>query len=95
MDPNNPHGRATGRQPTQGSFTQAPEQQAAGTGEPMPVAEMSVSTPTLRRVSMNYPNEQLPLGENDYVLESVYNPQLDAWEALVLVRPEDDEGSDE
>lgn len=89
MNPNNPQGPGTGRQPRQGDFTQgnAPQRAQQGVPEPMTVEEMTVATPTLRRISMDQPNEQLPVGEDDYVLDSVYNHQIDAWEVLVLVQP--------
>lgn len=63
--------------------------------EPQPISEMTVSTPTLRWVSIDHPAAQVPLGPDDYVLNSVYNPQLDAWEVLVIVQPRDEEGDDE
>lgn len=50
-----------------------------------------MSTPTLRRVSIGGPGEQVPLGEDDYVLDSYYDPQRDAWTVLVLVQPTDPE----
>lgn len=61
-----------------------------------PVSEMTVSTPTLRWISIGHPQEQVPIGENDYVIESVFNPQMDSWEVLVLLQPgETDEDEDE
>jgi hypothetical protein len=61
-----------------------------------PISEMMVSTPTLRRVSIDHPQAQIPLGPDDYVLDSVYNHQIDTWEVLVLVQPrEEEEGEEE
>lgn len=67
--------------------------QTGGGQQPQPIAEMTVSTPTLQRVTMDHPQMQLPLGPDDHVLNTVYNPQIDAWEVLVIVQPdeEDDE----
>jgi len=54
-----------------------------------------VSTPTLLRVTLGRPGEEIPLGPDDYVLDSVYNYQLDAWEALVIVQPREADDEDE
>jgi hypothetical protein len=67
---------------------------AEGT-QPQPISEMSVSTPTLRWVSIDHPGTQIPLGPDDYVLDSVYNHQVDAWEVLVLVQPAEEPDEDE
>jgi len=63
-----------------------------------PIGEMSVDSPTLRWVSIERPGASVPIGPDDYVLESVFNPGIDAWEVLVLVEPreaEEDEDEDE
>jgi hypothetical protein len=59
----------------------------SGTARPQSIAEMSVSRPTLVWVSLTQPGEPLALGEDDYVLNSVYSAGTDAWEVLVLLRP--------
>lgn len=90
-----PQGRA---QPT-GSAE--PEVPPPGSGYPQgaqqrgPVSEMAVETPTLRWVSIGHPAEDVPIGPDDYVLDSVYNPGTDAWEVLVIVQPGDDGDGDE
>lgn len=76
-----------------------PQQQPAGpppreVKQFQPIMEMEVSSPTLRRVSMDHLQDQLPIGPDDYVLNSVYNHQLDAWEVLVIVQPREDEEAD-
>lgn len=82
-----------GGQPVEQSAQMA-QQGTAGAGQPgsagpQSVAEMSVSQPTLVWVSLTQPGDPLALGENDYVLNSVYSAGTDAWEALVLLRPEE------
>lgn len=63
--------------------------------EPQPVPELAVSTPTLLRLTIGHPADHVPIGGDDYVLDSTYNPQIDAWEVLVIVQPggaEDEDG---
>ena len=60
-----------------------------------PVSEMSVSTPTVRWITIDHPRDQVTLGEDDYVLQSVFNHQRDAWEVLVLVQPRESDEEEE
>jgi hypothetical protein len=55
---------------------------------PEPVAEMDVQQPTLRWVSLQHPQQPIPIGESDYVLDSFFNVQFNTWEVLVLIEPE-------
>lgn len=60
------------------------------------IEEMDVSSPTLRWISIDHPKTEIPIGEDDRVLESIFNLEYDTWELLVLVQPtEGDEESDE
>jgi hypothetical protein len=61
---------------------------------PEPIPEMGVDSPTLRWVSIQHPQEPAAIGEDDYVLDSFFNPQYNTWEVLVLVEP-DEEQSEE
>lgn len=65
-----------------------------GVQQPQPISEMTVSTPTLRWISIGHPGEQIPIGPDDYVLDSVYNHQIDAWEVLVIVQPREAEADE-
>lgn len=82
-------GQPSGGQPSGYS----PSQQGAQGGQADPgyaqstTAEMDVSLPTLRWISMQHPQQVEPLGEDDQVVNSVYNSQLNTWEVLVLVNP--------
>lgn len=58
---------------------------------PAAPAEMDVSTPTLRWISLTDPQDTVALGEQDYVLDSVFNMQYGSWEVLVLVQPTETE----
>lgn len=82
-----PMGHGEGAPP--GSGYQSTVQQAP------PVSQMDVPTPTLRWISIGHPQEQIPIGEDDYVLQSVFNHQIDAWEILVLVQPEEGDEDEE
>jgi hypothetical protein len=48
---------------------------------------MSVSTPTLRWVTVGSLQEQVAIGQDDHVLDSVFDPQRGVWSVLVLVQP--------
>lgn len=67
----------------------------ATVGQRKPISEMSVSTPTLRWISIPHPQEQVPIGTDDYVLDSSYNPSMDAWEVLVLIQPDETDEEEE
>jgi hypothetical protein len=113
---NDPQREPPGRQPggqhgggQGGGVQQAPpaggQQQAPAPGgrvqQPQRISEMDVSTPTLRWVTVSGPMDQVPLGVDDYVIDSVYDPQAAAWSVLVLVQPgeqaemDEDEAADE
>ncbi|NHN42734.1 hypothetical protein G9C85_13995 [Halorubellus sp. JP-L1] len=89
-----------GGQPMQGSqgrreTLQPPGTQQQAAPQTTPIEEMDVDSPTLRWVSIEHPQDAVPIGPDDYVLESVFNPGIDAWEALVLVQPRESEDEDE
>ena len=58
---------------------------------PEPVTEMDVQSPTLRWVSLQHPQQPIPIGDSDYVLDSFFNVQFNTWEVLVLIEPAEDE----
>lgn len=77
-DPQGPRGPQAqggpqGFQP--GQFTGAQEQRPTG--------------PALRWVRLDNPMAMLPIGEDEEVLDTVYNPQFNAWEVLVRTPAED------
>jgi hypothetical protein len=69
-------------------------EQQSGAQQAPPISEMSVSSPTLRWVSIGHPQDAVPLGPDDYVLDSVFHPQMNTWEVLVLVQPREDEADE-
>lgn len=84
MMQNDPQRRSRGRAPTGGT----PQSEPQGA---QPLSEMTVTTPTVCRVTMDHPQARLPIGPSDYVLNSVYDHQRDAWEVVVLVQPNEAE----
>lgn len=78
------------------------ERQNTGTGsgeygaesEPIAdIAEMEITEPTLTWLELSHPQEPIPIGENDRVLDSAFNERHDVWEVLLLALPE--EGTEE
>ena len=76
--------------------TQPPEGgQPRGPPQPESISEMDVSAPTLQRVTIGHPQERVPIGPEDYVLNSIYNYQTNTWEILVLLQPRESEADEE
>lgn len=69
--------------------------QSTQTQQPAPVFEMDVTSPTLRWVSIQHPQQPIPIGDDDYVLDSFFNVQYNTWEVLVLVEPGEEPDADD
>lgn len=65
---------------------------ATGYGTIEPHRE-GMDPPCIEWITMEHPDEVVVLGEEDDVLDSYFDPEFDAREALVLLEP--DEGPDE
>ncbi|WP_458206505.1 hypothetical protein [Haladaptatus sp. NG-SE-30] len=63
----------------------------AGTEEIADIAEMEITEPTLTWLEVSRPQQPIPIGENDRVLDSFFNEQQDVWEVLLVALPEEDE----
>lgn len=72
-----------------GQTTAAPRQRDRRELDP----ERSADDHLLRWIAVESPDESFRLDEEDYVLDSYFNPELDGWEVLVKLEPEtgDDE----
>lgn len=89
--------------PQQGSpqMQQQPPQAGVGTSQQQQPqqatrpSEREVTTPTLQWVTLSGPQDRIPLGEEDYVLESIFDMERGCWEVLVLLQPSEDEGERE
>lgn len=88
-EPPRPPLRATPGQQSAGAREQAPSQQTTAP------ADQSVSTPALQWVRVTDRAETVPLGEDDYVLGSQFDPTTNCWDVLVLLRPRDEESEED
>ncbi len=60
------------------------------------IAEMDITEPTVTWLEVSHPQQPIPIGENDRVLDSHFNEQYDVWEVLLVALPgEDDEDEDD
>lgn len=68
-------------------------EQAETARRPDDIAEMDITEPTVTWLEVSHPQQPIPIGENDRVLDSHFNEQYDVWEVLLVALPE--EGEDE
>lgn len=47
--------------------------------------------PELRWIALEDPEQSFLLKENDYILDSHFNPQFDVWEVLIRLEPDSSE----
>ncbi|WP_231183583.1 hypothetical protein [Haladaptatus sp. DYF46] len=57
------------------------------------IAEIEITEPTLTWLEVSQPQQPIPLGENDRILDSRFNEQHDMWEVLLLALPDKEEES--
>lgn len=55
------------------------------------IAEMEITEPTLTWLEVSHPQQPIPLGQNDRVIDSRFNEQQDVWEVLLVALPEEEE----
>lgn len=67
-------------------------------GEPGPetqavedIAEMEITEPTLTWLEISHPQQPIPIGDDDRVLDSRFNEQHDVWEVLLVAMPDEEE----
>ena len=65
------------------------------TGEIADIAEMEITEPTLTWLEISHPQQPIPIGEDDRVLDSTFNEQQDVWEVLLVALPEEEEVDEE
>ncbi|WP_266076834.1 hypothetical protein [Haladaptatus caseinilyticus] len=68
-----------------------PGEYGAETEEIADIAEMDITDPTLTWLEVSRPQQPIPIGENDRVLDSKFNEQHDVWEVLLIALPEEKE----
>jgi hypothetical protein len=59
------------------------------------IAEMDITDPTVTWLEVSHPQQPIPIGEKDRVLDSHFNEQYDVWEVLLVALPEDEEEEEE
>lgn len=57
--------------------------------QPENIAEMEITGPVLTWLEISHPQQPVPIGENDRVLDSRYNEEYDVWEVLLVALPEE------
>ena len=62
---------------------------------PDDIAEMDITEPTVTWLEVSHPQQPIPIGEKDRVLDSHFNQQYDVWEVLLVALPEENEEEDE
>lgn len=72
-----------------------PGQGMGGTGpyeeQPVELERGNEEQPQLKWVVMETPGQSFLLGEDDYILDSYFNPQYDIWEVLIRLESPDEE----
>ncbi|WP_135851437.1 hypothetical protein [Halorussus salinus] len=63
--------------------------------QPDDIAEMDITEPTVTWLEVSHPQQPIPIGEKDRVLDSHFNEQYDVWEVLLVALPDEDEEEDE
>ena len=64
------------------------------TSERTTIADMEITGPTLTWLEVESPQQPIPIGENDRVLDSRFNEEYDVWEVLLVALPEDEHGAE-
>ncbi|NHN58231.1 MULTISPECIES: hypothetical protein [Halorussus] len=71
-------------------------EQAETAKQPDDIAEMDITEPTVTWLEVSHPQQPIPIGEKDRVLDSHFNEQYDVWEVLLVALPdEEDEDGEE
>ena len=65
------------------------------TAQPDDIAEIDITEPTVTWLEVSHPQQPIPIGENDRVLDSYFNEQHDVWEVLLVALPDEEEEDDD
>lgn len=63
--------------------------------QPQDIAEMDITEPTVTWLEVSHPQQPIPIGEKDRVLDSHFNEQYDVWEVLLVALPDEEDEDDE
>ncbi|USZ68669.1 hypothetical protein NGM10_02755 [Halorussus salilacus] len=67
----------------------------AADAAPDDIAEMDITEPTVTWLEVSHPQQPIPIGERDRVLDSHFNEQYDVWEVLLVALPDEDDDDEE
>ena len=59
------------------------------------ITDIDITEPTLTWLQCSQPHQPISVRDDDRVLNSRFNPQLDCWEILLLVLPHEEREADE
>lgn len=58
---------------------------------PIGIERTEQDQPELRWIALEDPDQSFLLHEDDYILDSQFNPEYDIWEVLIRLEPETSE----
>ncbi|RBI60833.1 hypothetical protein DMJ13_17360 [halophilic archaeon] len=58
------------------------------------MTDIDITKPTLTWLQCPQPHQPISIQDDDRVLNSRFNPQLDCWEILLLVMPQEERETD-
>lgn len=67
------------------------EQTGQPVAQPENIAEIEITGPVLTWLEISHPQQPVPIGENDEILDSRFNEEYDVWEVLLVARPDGSE----
>lgn len=59
------------------------------------ITDIDITKPTLTWLQCTQPHQPVSIQDDDRVLDSRFNPQLDCWEILVMIMPREEREADE
>lgn len=71
------------------------EEWSERTDEAPRITDMEITGPTLTWLEVESPQQPIPIGENDRVLDSRFNEEYDVWEVLLVALPDDEEDEED
>ena len=63
--------------------------------QPEDIAQMEITEPTVTWLEVSHPQQPIPIGETDRVLDSHFNEQYDVWEVLLVALPDEESEEEE
>ena len=73
---------------------QSGQQPSQEVDQPENIADMEITGPVLTWLEISHPQQPVPIGENDRVLDSRFNEEYDVWEVLLVALPDESEADE-